>query len=85
MATNFIQNDGLKNEINEKLGVLLVDMPEPSAFLYTYIVEEKLFGNSVYNIEMSDDWEDVIKIAYKYTQEEAEKYPQFRWVSLEEL
>ena len=30
MATNFIQNDGLKNEINEKLGVLLVDMPEPS-------------------------------------------------------
>ena len=70
---------------NEKLGVLLVDVPEPSAFLYTYIAEEKLFGNSVYTTEMSDDWEDVIEIAYKYTQEEAKKYPQFRWVALEEL
>ena len=71
--------------MTEKLGVLLVDVPEPSAFLYTYIVEERMFGKSVYTTEISDDWEDVIEIAYKCTQEEAKKYPQFRWVSLDEL
>lgn len=26
-----------------------------------------------------------IEVAYKCTEEEAKKYPQFRWVSLEEL
>lgn len=69
----------------EKLGVLLVDVPEPWFFLYTYIVDVKMFGKSAYTTEKSDDWEEVIDAAYKCTQEEAKKYPQFRWVALEEL
>ncbi len=46
--------------MTEKLGVLLVDVPEPRFAVYHYI-------------------------AYKCTEEEAKKYPQFRWVSLEDL
>ena len=71
--------------MTEKLGVLLVDVPEPMAFLYTYIAKEKMFGKPAYTTEISDDWENVIETAYKCTQEEAKKYPQFRWVALEEL
>ena len=71
--------------MTKKLGVLLVDVPEPMVFLYTYIVEERMFGKLAYTTEISDDWEYVIETAYKCTQEEAKKYPQFRWVSLEEL
>ncbi|HFU3964060.1 TPA: hypothetical protein ACGO2U_002067 [Streptococcus suis] len=71
--------------MTEKLGVLLVDVPEPMLFLYTYIIDVKLFGKPAYTTHESDDWEDVIDRAYKCTKEEAKKYPQFRWVSLEEL
>ena len=71
--------------MTEKLGVLLVDVPEPRFFLYAYIIDVKLFGKHAYTTEASDDWENVIKSAFKCTQEEAKKYPQFRWVSLEEL
>lgn len=71
--------------MTEKLGVLLVDVPEPWLFLYTYIVEVKLFGKPAYTTGRSDNRKDVIKSAFKCTQEEAKKYPQFRWVSLEEL
>ena len=35
--------------------------------------------------EETDDKEDIVEYAYKCTQEEAKKYPQFRWVALEEL
>ena len=66
---------------NEKLGVLLVDVPEPRFWNYTYIgkVGEQWFAG---HCDSMDDLKDYI---FKCTQEEAKKYPQFRWVSLEEL
>ncbi len=66
---------------NEKLGVLLVDVPEPRFWNYTYIdnVGEKWLA---WHCDSMDDRIDYI---FKCTQEEAKKYPQFRWVSLEEL
>ncbi|HFU4203800.1 TPA: hypothetical protein ACGO8F_001398 [Streptococcus suis] len=70
---------------NNKLGVLLVDVPEPRLFRYTYIMDEKIGINPTYTTNESDDWEDVIDEAHLCTQEEAQKYPQFRWVALEEL
>ena len=66
---------------NEKLGVLLVDVPEPKLWKYQYL--EYIYGT--YNIYKADERKTVIKSAYKYTQEEAKKYPQFKWVALEEL
>ena len=69
--------------MTEKLGVLLVDVPEPKYWKYSYI---ELGGdeNNFY-IEDTDMAGMVSKFGYKCTQEEAKKYPQFRWVSLEEL
>ena len=69
--------------MTEKLGVLLVDVPEPRMWEYTY-VELCDKGNGFF-IESSDEVSMVSKFGYKYTQEEAKKYPQFRWVALEEL
>ncbi|WJQ86113.1 hypothetical protein QSV38_02295 [Streptococcus parasuis] len=66
---------------NEKLGVLLVDVPEPIYWKY-YCLE---YSYGTYNIRKADKKEIVKMEAYKCTQEEAKKYPQFRWVSLEEL
>ena len=66
---------------NEKLGVLLVDVPKPKYSKYTYVVRPSFF----FNIRHSDNIGRVIELAYKCTQEEAKKYPQFRWVALEEL
>ena len=67
--------------MTEKLGVLLVDVPEPRFWEYTYIdnVEEIWFAG---HCDSMDDRKDYI---FKCTQDEAKKYPQFRWVSLEEL
>ena len=65
----------------EKLGVLLVDVPEPSVWKYNYII----LAVAGFVIVASDSASDVSISAYKCTQEEAKKYPQFRWVSLEEL
>ncbi|MDN2966436.1 hypothetical protein PCO09_00500 [Streptococcus suis] len=70
---------------NEKPGVLLVYVPEPRLFRYMYIVDVGICGKSIYTTTESNEWEDVIYQAYKCTQEEAKKYPQFRWVALEEL
>ncbi len=70
---------------NEKLGVLLVDVPEPKLFCYTYITDVGIRGKSFYTANESDDWQDVIDEGYRCTQEEAKKYPQFRWVALEDL
>ena len=69
--------------INEKLGVLLLELPN-SCFRYILLME------SVYPVDKltiweTDDKEDIAEYAYKCTQEEAKKYPQFRWVALEEL
>ena len=67
--------------MTEKLGVLLVDVPEPRYWKYYYL--EDSYGT--YNILKVDKKEIVKSEAYKCTQEEAKKYPQFRWVALEEL
>lgn len=66
---------------NEKLGVLLIDVPEPLFWRYTYIdkVSERWFA------EYCDSMDNRIDYIFKCTQEEAKKYPQFKWVPLEEL
>ena len=66
---------------NEKLGVLLVDVPEPKFWKYQYL--EYSYGT--YSIFRKDDKEIVKSEAYKCTKEEAKKYPQFKWAQLEEL
>ena len=65
----------------EKLGVLMIDVPEPKLWKYQYL--EYSYGT--FSIYKSDEKETVRTNAYKCTQEEAKKYPQFRWVALEEL
>ena len=67
--------------MTEELGVLLVDVPEPIYWKY-YFLE---YSYETYNIRKTDKKEIVKSDAYKCTQEEAKKYPQFRWVALEEL
>ena len=66
--------------MTEKLGVLLVDVPAPKLWKYQYL--EYSYGT--YSIYKADE-KKVRTNAYKCTQEEAKKYPQFQWVSLEEL
>ena len=61
--------------MTEKLGVLLVDVPEPKYWKYY----------CTYSIRKADKKELVESQAVLCTQEEAKKYPQFRWVALEEL
>ena len=69
--------------MTEKLGVLLLELPK-SWFRYILLMK------SVYPVDKltileTDDKEDIVEYAYQCTQEEAKKYPQFKWVSLEEL
>lgn len=67
--------------MNEKLGVLLIDVPEPRYEKYTFLeYSEGSFSTFIATTKSS-----VIREAYKCTEEEAEKYPQFRWVALEDL
>ena len=47
--------------------------------LYDYDKETEFF------IESTDTASMVSALAYRCTEKEAKKYPQFRWVSLEEL
>ena len=67
--------------MTEKLGVLLVDVPEPKHLKY-YCLE---YSYGTYSIRKADKKELVESQAVLCTEEEAKKYPQFRWVSLEEL
>ncbi|HEL2334956.1 TPA: hypothetical protein TZN93_001939 [Streptococcus suis] len=67
--------------INEKLGVLLVDVPEPRIWKYFYLAVIA----SHTDIGSTNRLDDMLKYAYRCTQEEAKKYPQFKWVALEEL
>ena len=67
--------------MTEKLGVLLVDVPEPKHWKYHYL--EYSYGT--YKILRTDEKELVESRALFCTQEEAKEYPQFRWVALEEL
>ena len=69
--------------MTEKLGVLLVDVPEPRMWEYSYIVFNAGWNN--FCVDYSDSVSRVSQFGYKCTQEEAKKYPQFRWVPLEEL
>ena len=69
--------------MTEKLGVLLLELPNS---WYRYILLMKgVFPVDKFTIWETDDKEDVVEYAYKCTQEEAKKYPQFRWVALEDL
>ena len=67
--------------MTEKLGVLLVDVPEPKLWKYQYL--EYSYGT--FSIFKAEEKKTIRTSAYKCTQEEAKKYPQFRWVALEEL
>ncbi|HEM3705081.1 TPA: hypothetical protein U1C94_001410 [Streptococcus suis] len=69
----------------EKLGVLLVDVPGLMFFDYVYIMNIAYDDRIKFTVNETDLLEEVAKVAYKCTQEEAKKYPQFRWVALEEL
>ncbi|MEI4336613.1 hypothetical protein [Streptococcus suis] len=48
-------------------------------------MDVKIGRKPAYTTNESDDWEDVIDEAHRCTQEEAQKYPQFRRVALEDL
>ncbi|HEL2696755.1 TPA: hypothetical protein T7N16_000462 [Streptococcus suis] len=67
--------------INENLGVLLVDVPEPRFAVYHFVYLSELG----FMIKPSSDSKIILDLAYKCTQEEAQKYQQFRWVALEDL
>ena len=69
--------------MTEKLGVLLVDVPEPRMWEYIYIVFNAGWNN--FCVDYSNLASTVYQLGYKCTEEEAKKYPQFRWVALEEL
>ena len=69
--------------MTEKLGVLLVDVPEPKYYKYSYI--ELNEDRNSFCIESVGSASLVSKFGYKCTKEEAKKYPQFKWVALEEL
>lgn len=65
--------------VEEPLGVLLVDLPVDASYSYLR------YGNR-YLIEYTDTIKTINLRAIKVTEAEAkEKYPNFRWVSLEEL
>ncbi|WP_409374131.1 hypothetical protein [Streptococcus suis] len=60
--------------MTKKLGVLLTS----KRGTFEYVGERFIIRQSYFS-------EFVKQNAYKCTQEEAHKYPQFRWVALEEL
>lgn len=66
---------------NVKIGVLLVDVPEPKYAKYYYLE----YSDGTHSIFMADEKETVRAEAMLCTQVEAKKYPQFRWVALEDL
>ncbi|HGA1493720.1 TPA: hypothetical protein ACIRLG_000900 [Streptococcus suis] len=67
--------------MTEKLGVLLVDVPEPRYAKYYYLE----YSNGTYSIFMANEKRALELMAIRCTKEEAQKYPQFRWVALEDL
>lgn len=74
--------DGYEIE-KEPLGVLLVDIPENGYSKYNYLYKGE---SGKFSVNATDETDIFIKYAYKVTEAEAkEKYPNFKWVSLEEL
>ena len=70
-------------EVEEPLGVLLVDIPRGGLWKYNY-----LYGSVEGDFRVSgcDEATVLLELAHKVTEAEAkEKYPNFKWVSLEEL
>ncbi|NRG69081.1 hypothetical protein HPB00_06350 [Streptococcus suis] len=67
--------------MTKKLGVLLVDVPEPRMTKY-YFLE---YSNGNYSIFMTNEKRALELMAMRCTQEEAKIYPEFRWVALEKL
>lgn len=66
------------------LGVLLVDMPKNALWKYTYLAYRKSDARTY--VYRADAVKDVMDDGLKVTEAEAkEKYPNFKWVSLEEL
>ncbi len=70
-----------EQSMTEKLGVLMVDVPEPSFWDYVFLECNK--GTFCLTPAFTIDY--ILNYAFKCTEQEAKKYPQFRWVSLEEL
>lgn len=68
--------------MTKKPGALLVDVPEPKRFKFFYLIQAE---EEKWCMDCSDNVAEVADLAYKCTQEEAKKYPQFRWVALEDL
>ena len=72
-------------EMNEKLGVLLREPKlEPLVDNEKDFLQIVLLDRGKLTIH-KDELSEELCNAYKCTQEEAKKYPQFRWVALEEL
>ncbi|HFU4464326.1 TPA: hypothetical protein ACGO9X_001631 [Streptococcus suis] len=71
--------------MTKKLGVLLVDVPDSSMFKYIYLEEVFFNGSAYFDIGKTQISGVVKDYATLFTQEEAKKYPQFRWVALEDL
>ena len=67
--------------MTEKIGVLLLELPN-RWFRYAFLMESTEKKLTIWE---TDDKEDIDEYAYKCTEEEAKKYPQFKWVALEEL
>ena len=58
---------------NKKLGVLLVDVPEPRMWEYTYVELDD--DRDRFSIEDTSVVKVVSQLGYKCTQEEAKKIP----------
>ena len=76
--------------MTEKLGVLLLELPEigkkkPYHFLFVSSPDDDLPEYKHYDVGSTYLIERILNGAYKCTKEEAKKYPQFKWVPLEEL
>ncbi|HFI0394256.1 TPA: hypothetical protein ACGOYV_001026 [Streptococcus suis] len=71
--------------MTEKLGVMLVDVPEPRFFKYYPVQLIEYNKEMAFDVACCDTMEGLMYKSYICTQEEAKKYPQFRWVALEDL
>ena len=67
--------------MTEQLGVLLLEL-QNSWYRYIFLMESTEKKLTIWE---TDDKEVVIEDAFKCTQEEAKKKPQFRWVALEDF
>lgn len=69
--------------IDEELGVLLLELPEPKFYKYYFLSVDN--ESSEYDVISTDNVWVIEKLACKCTRKEAEQFPQFEWVALSEL